>query len=306
MLGQMLGSMFSVLWGVVRAHPVLIVFLALAAIALGLSRLPAVKGWLGETLMKIGFALFLPKDVYRVIHNVTIPDDQGGTTQIDHVIVSRFGIFAVETKNYKGWIFGGEHDRQWTQKIHGNHSQKFQNPLRQNYKHTECLASLLGLEGGQIQSVVVFAGDCTLKTRDKLPLHVTYPGGCVRFIKSRTEPVFDEAEVQSLESAIQAKRLAPGWRTSREHVAYVKSLHPDKANAAATDSQVPAPAPVPAAPIPRVPEEPQAEVEPVCPKCGAAMVLREAKRGANAGGRFWGCTNYPKCRHIVSLAPVAE
>jgi hypothetical protein len=193
-----------------------------------------------------------------------------------------------------------------TQKIHRNHSQKFQNPLRQNYKHTECLASLLGLDGGQVQSVVVFAGDCTLKTKDKLPPHVTYPGGCVRFIRSQTEPLFGEDEVRSLESAIQAKRLTPGWRTSREHVAYVRSLHPNKANAATGAPGLPAPAPVPATDISTAQEEPRSETEPVCPKCGAGMVLREAKRGANVGGRFWGCRNYPKCRHIVNLPPAAE
>lgn len=34
----------------------------------------------------------------------------------------------------------------------------------------------------------------------------------------------------------------------------------------------------------------------VCPRCGAAMVLRTARRGANVGSEFYGCSNYPKCR----------
>lgn len=33
-----------------------------------------------------------------------------------------------------------------------------------------------------------------------------------------------------------------------------------------------------------------------CPECGSAMTLRTAKRGSNAGSRFWGCTSYPSCR----------
>jgi restriction system protein len=37
---------------------------------------------------------------------------------------------------------------------------------------------------------------------------------------------------------------------------------------------------------------------PMCPACGASMVRRTAKRGANAGGQFWGCSNYPNCRGI--------
>lgn len=34
---------------------------------------------------------------------------------------------------------------------------------------------------------------------------------------------------------------------------------------------------------------------PVCPKCGALMVKRIAKKGKNAGGAFWGCSSYPDC-----------
>ncbi len=36
----------------------------------------------------------------------------------------------------------------------------------------------------------------------------------------------------------------------------------------------------------------------LCPTCGASMVKRTAKRGANAGNTFWGCSNYPKCRGV--------
>lgn len=35
---------------------------------------------------------------------------------------------------------------------------------------------------------------------------------------------------------------------------------------------------------------------PLCPRCGSAMVLRVARRGANAGEQFWGCSTYPKCQ----------
>lgn len=45
--------------------------------------------------------------------------------------------------------------------------------------------------------------------------------------------------------------------------------------------------------------EPASTAAPSCPRCGAPMVLRIAKRGDHAGGRFWGCTGYPKYRGIV-------
>lgn len=292
MIEQLIGPILEFFVGLWAKNPVLYTFLGLVVILTPIMRLPGVKGWMGETTMRLGFKLFLPKDTYRVLNNVTIPDGQGGTTQIDHVIVSPYGVFVVETKHYKGWIFGGEHDSQWTQKIHGNHSQKFQNPLRQNYKHTECLRELLGLTRDQVTSVAVFTGDCTLKTRDKLPAHVTYPGSCVRYIKRQGQVIFDVETVTTLECAIRENRLTPGWKTARAHVAYVKELHQPEAKSSASPVQLLS------APIPEV----AAESAMRCPKCGAEMILRTAKRGANAGDRFWGCSNYPKCRQIMPAA----
>lgn len=37
---------------------------------------------------------------------------------------------------------------------------RFQNPLRQNYKHTKTLAELTGVPEGHFKSLVVFTGDC--------------------------------------------------------------------------------------------------------------------------------------------------
>ncbi len=41
-----------------------------------------------------------------------------------------------------------------------------------------------------------------------------------------------------------------------------------------------------------------------CPKCGSSMILRTAKRGLNAGGKFYGCSRYPKCKATVPFEPV--
>lgn len=92
-------------------------WLAPLAIATSVLKSAWFKGLVGEALVKLAAKIRLPKDTYHPIHNVTLPT-QDGTTQIDHVFVSRFGIFVVETKNMKGWIFGGEWQAQWTQKIY--------------------------------------------------------------------------------------------------------------------------------------------------------------------------------------------
>jgi len=44
----------------------------------------------------------------------------------------------------------------------------------------------------------------------------------------------------------------------------------------------------------------QSPVVPQCPKCGAPMVLRTARKGAYAGRTFYGCSNYPRCQEIVN------
>jgi restriction system protein len=82
------------------------------------------KGLWGEFLVNFLLKKFLPKNQYTLIKNVTLPTEDG-TTQIDHIVVSAFGVFVIETKNMKGWIFGNAKQKQWTQKIF-KYSGKFQ------------------------------------------------------------------------------------------------------------------------------------------------------------------------------------
>jgi predicted RNA-binding Zn-ribbon protein involved in translation (DUF1610 family) len=218
------------------------------------------KGVFGEFVVNLSAKLFLDKEKYHLIKNVTLPTEDG-STQIDHVIVSRYGIFVVETKNMKGWIFGSPNQKTWTQKIY-KHSSKFQNPLHQNYKHTKTLESLLGLNDEQIFSVIVFVGDSTFKT--EMPENVTYGRGYIKFIKSKVKPVLTESEVKEITSKIEISRLTPSFKTNREHVKHVKTIVEKKGNSQS------------------------------CPKCGGAMVLREVKKGQNIGNKFLGCSNFPK------------
>jgi Nuclease-related domain len=60
-----------------------------------------IKGWLGEKMTALGVWLKLDPEVYRRIHNVILPA-RNGTTQIDHVVVSIYGLFVIETKNMDG------------------------------------------------------------------------------------------------------------------------------------------------------------------------------------------------------------
>ncbi|QTN43324.1 nuclease-related domain-containing protein [Marinobacter salsuginis] len=226
------------------------------------------KGKAGEAVVNLSAKLFLDKTRYHLIKNVTVPTEDG-TTQIDHIIVSRYGVFVVETKNMKGWIFGNAKQRYWTQKIF-KYSQKFQNPLHQNYKHVKTLQNLLDLSDEQVFSVVVFVGDSTIKT--PMPENVTHGGGYVRYIKAQTEQRLSDAEVQKVIDAIESGRLAATFRNHRSHVNHVKEVVARKNS------------------------------EPRCPKCQGEMVKRRVKCGENIGKEFLGCKEFPKCRGIVGAS----
>jgi predicted RNA-binding Zn-ribbon protein involved in translation (DUF1610 family) len=240
--------------------------LSILAIVLKSSRL---KGMAGECVVNLNARLFLDKEKYHPIKHVTLPTE-GGSTQIDHIIVSIYGIFVIETKNMRGGIFGSATEKSWTQSI-GQHSRKFQNPLHQNYKHVKTLESLLGLNSQQLFSVVVFIGNGRFKTN--MPKNVMYGHTYIRFIKSKTHVILTTTDVKRITAKIQACRLSSSAKTNREHVQHVRNLVTEKEKGKTRQ----------------------------CPTCGSAMVLREAKQKQRMGGVFWGCVNFPICRGAISI-----
>lgn len=234
------------------------------------------KGVLGEWQVNLLINYFLDKNDYHLIKNVTLPTlidgKEQGTTQIDHIIVSKYGIFVVETKNMKGWIFGSVNQKQWTQQIF-KHKSKFQNPLHQNYKHVKTLEALLPIESNIksdcVFSVIIFIGASTFKT--KMPENVTFARDGIEYIKSKTDIVFNIKEVISIVEKIESGRLERGFKTNRQHVKHVKEI---------------------------VKEKPDTKS---CSKCGDNMVLRKATKGKNAGNDFWGCSAFPQCRNVIEI-----
>ncbi len=229
---------------------------------------PFFKGFIGEVIINIVSTLFLDKKKYHLLKNVTLPTEDG-TTQIDHIIVSKYGIFVVETKNMKGWIFGGEQQKMWTQQIY-RHKTQFQNPLHQNYKHVKTLETVLNMEPERIISVIVFVGDATFKT--SMPENVNYPRGYINFIKSKNEILLSDDEVKEAIRVIESGRFDRSFKTNREHLKHVKNIVKEKLSGQ------------------------------VCPRCGCAMALRQVRKGVNAGNQFWGCSKFPKCRGTLKYS----
>ena len=141
-----------------------------------------VLGQLGENVMNIFAAELLDKDIYCPFHDLIIPAPNGKTTQIDHIYVSQYGIFVVETKNYSGWIFGNVSQSQWTQIRYGK-KYRIPNPVYQNTWHIKALSALLGLPEKAFHSCIVFTDEhCQIKT--EMPPNIATPIDFYYFVQS--------------------------------------------------------------------------------------------------------------------------
>lgn len=188
-------------------------WLLLLIFILGFLKSTSFKGWAGERRVKT-ITLQLDPDSYTIFHDVTLPTSTG-TTQIDHIIISTHGIFVIETKNYSGWIFGTENSSYWTQVIYKNKN-KFQNPLRQNYKHIKTLQTITQLPFSIFHSVIVFAGDATFKT--DLPRNVIKQHNLKKYLQEFNEAVLTEQQIYQVRCQIEDNRLERGFKTNQQHI----------------------------------------------------------------------------------------
>lgn len=166
------------------------------------------KGKIGEILVETLLKKLGPG--YDVLNNLTFVID-GDTTQIDHVVISTKGVFTIETKNYQGKIFGQASDPTWTQKMHGK-TFKFQNPIRQNFKHLKFLAEKCGVKESAIVPLVVFTG---LSEFPKgMPEGVFLPKDVVSFIQQTSRAQLNNAQTHTIR-----RNLEELGQTTREKTA---------------------------------------------------------------------------------------
>jgi len=236
----------------------LIVFVLLAVIRAYL-RSPTTIGARGERRVNKVLHRKLPSREYAFCHDVTLPTALG-PTQIDHIVVSKYGIFVIETKNYSGWIFGDAKSAQWTQVIYRNKN-RFQNPLRQNFKHTKAAESFLSLSPRYVHSVVVFVGKAKFKT--DLPSNVVHLSELCPYVRAHRDLLLSTNRVREIAMILTEHK--EGRAVRREPTLTVS---PD---------------------------------QPLCPRCGQHMILRKARKGKSEGSEFWGCSRFPRCRGIRQI-----
>ncbi len=221
----------------------------------------ALKGAWGEANIQFGAKLFLPAE-YKRFTNVTLPTPKG-TTQIDQLIVSPYGIHVIEVKNLQGDIYGDEAARTWTVFV-GGKKHPFQNPLHQNRAHILALAAALSLPAEVFHSWVFFWSD-NVRFRTPMPDRVV-KDGFITHLKKHRETVFTPEEVLQMLAKLEAVRLPDTVETERQHVEQLRQRF-HTAHAAGED----------------------------CPVCTEGKLVVRQKR--DGSGSFLGCSTFPKCRH---------
>lgn len=217
----------------------------------------------------------------KTLQNLYLPKDNGGTSEIDVVYITQKGIFVIESKNYSGWIFGNENDQYWTASLPNGNKNQFYNPVKQNKTHIKWLQNTVG-DQVPLYSVIAFSERCELKK-----ITVTDPSvkvikrdriyATIREIWESSEDRLTENEVEELFQKLSAYTNVDET-VKEKHIQEIKG----------TES-------------PAVEPTDDNETALLCPRCGKKLVLRTAKRGANAGQSFYGCSGFPSCKYTRNM-----
>lgn len=249
-------SLFAEIWWAVALAVALALFRGLV--------LPKLKGKAGEKRVA-AILNKLPNEKYITINDLIVKDENG-SHQIDHLVVSTYGIFVIETKNYKGIIYGNEYEDYWTQNIYGNRS-KFKNPIHQNYGHFKVIETLLKNKYDvPIFAIVAFSSNGKLRVKSTKST-VLYINEIKNYIESvSTEEKISVEEMRNILDTLNSAKTS-GAQAKKEHVAEAKQKKQEVEQKISLG---------------------------ICPRCGGNIVERSGKYGS-----FIGCDNFPKCRFIL-------
>lgn len=229
----------------------------------------------------------------KVLRNVYLPKDNGETSEVDVVFITQKGVFVIESKNYSGWIFGDENSRNWTAMLPNRQKNQFYNPIMQNRTHLKWMQNCLG-EDVPLFSLIVFSERCELKkitvtSADVKVIKRDQTYAAVKKIWDNKPDALTEERVDEIFNKLQGFTNVDA-AVKAAHIENIEEKYKRASGNidASTMSEN------------RSAHEESTPVE-MCPLCGAKMVLRTAKHGANTGNQFYGCSNYPKCKGIRSI-----
>ncbi len=183
----------------------------------------------------------LPKEKYLILNDIMIYSGNN-THQIDHIVVSEYGIFVIETKQYNGYIVGNEYDKKWKQ----NNKYYINNPIHQNYGHVKALENLLCIDNNKFIPIICIPSTARLKVKSNSYVLRIYELN--KIILSYKEIILDNyKEIYEKISTLNVEDK----RERENHIKYVKTIKKIKFS----------------------------NKENICPKCGGKIIKRNGKYG---------------------------
>ncbi len=240
---------------------------ALVALAVYLARHSSLE-WKGRHAERLVYKELLHLPDEYILFNDLWFGRNGIYVQIDHLVVSPYGVFVIETKGHRGWILGSEYSEWWTQSINGRRFSFF-NPIKQNEGHVRYLHNMLRhVADIPLVPIVVFNNSTELKVHAKEHI-VINRCSLVRIITEHSRPVLTKEEIDKVVDTINANTRIADEYDKQMHKAHIE------ARRRWTERQI---------------------AGGVCPECGGRLVRRYGKFGA-----FYGCANFPRCRFTATL-----
>lgn len=223
-----------------------------------------VKGYVGEKLVAKKLSK-LNKRKYKIINNLLLKTLKG-TAQIDHIVISQYGIFVIETKNYKGIITGNEYDDNWNQ-ILFNNKEVLRNPIKQNNGHIKALKDVIpALRYKKINSIILFTKRSNLKVNTETT--VIYYNKVNKVIKRSRKKEFTKEEVDYIYKKLNELNID----CFKQRVVHVKNV---KRNIKEAEKKL---------------------RKNKCPRCGGKLKKKKGKYG-----KFKRCKNYPECTFRINI-----
>ena len=182
----------------------IVIFCSIIVIGV-LSQLKDSRGKWGERIIRC-ILRFLPRQ-YKVFNDARIYS-KSRKCQIDHLVVSPYGIFVIETKSYLGLTYGNSQDCMLHRSVLGK---KYQtgNPLLQNQYHIDLLKhklrSIKGFDDSWLHSVVVFGFGSIVRFNDK-PSNVKMFCGLYRYIRKFKTALISDSKIIDIVEEIKSRK----------------------------------------------------------------------------------------------------
>jgi hypothetical protein len=236
---------------------------------------------------------------WAVIHDLRLEFD-GKVVQIDHLMINRmFDFYVLETKNFSYLVKITETGDFLVE--HNNKYYAIESPIEQNKRHIYLLKDLLDARKIMptrlgIRIAPAFKNYILISPKSRVirPSPKKFDTSMVIKADTLETTIMDEIEhISNLSALVSGSKMVTS-ETLFEVAQDIARLHrPGKIDYKRRFGIEPDVKSQPAA-------APRTAGTKICPQCGAPMILRVAKKGAHVNKPFWGCTNYPKCKSIVS------